>query len=150
LESRNIEKLTIRQACPDDIADIIPLSLQLGYPATPEEVFGRLKHLLGDEEHIILVAELPGGKVAGWVQGFVYKPFYSGFMAEVAGLVVDKDCRGQGIGKKLMLAVEAWAKEQDCSIVSLRSNIIRKEAHAFYKNIGYDLIKESYTFRKKL
>jgi len=49
-----------------------------------------------------------------------------------------------------MLAVEAWAKEQDCSIVSLRSNIIRKEAHAFYKNIGYDLIKESYTFRKKL
>jgi GNAT superfamily N-acetyltransferase len=71
-------------------------------------------------------------------------------MTEVAGLVVDKDCRGQGVGKELMKAVEGWAKEKDCVIVSLRSNIIRKEAHTFYKNIGYEIVKEQYTFRKKI
>jgi GNAT superfamily N-acetyltransferase len=122
----------------------------LGYPAAAEEVLARLQRLLEDNEHAVFVAELPGGRVVGWVHGYIYKLFYSELITEVAGLVVDKDCRGQGVGKVLMTAVEGWAKEKDCVIVSLRSNIIRKEAHAFYKNIGYEIVKEQYTIRKKI
>jgi GNAT superfamily N-acetyltransferase len=115
-----------------------------------EEVLTRLGIILRDNEHAVFVAELPGRQVVGWVHGYIYKLFYSDLITEVAGLVVDKDCRGQGVGKELMKAVEGWAKEKDCVIVSLRSNIIRKEAHTFYKNIGYEIVKEQYTFRKKI
>ena len=150
METRNTLNLTIRQASLDDVASITTLCFQLGYPAAEEEVLTRLRSLLVDNEHVVFVAELPGGQVVGWVHAYIYKLFYSDLMTEVSGLVVDKDCRGQGVGKELMMAVEGWAKEKDCAIVGLRSNIIRKEAHTFYKNIGYDLIKEQYTFRKRI
>ncbi len=140
----------IRQANTDDVASISSLCLQLGYPTAEADVLMRLQVLLSDNEHRVFIAEQPGGQIAGWVHVFIYKLFYYDFMAEVAGLVVDKYCRGQGIGRELMAAVECWAKEKGCEEVSLRSNIIRKEAHTFYQNIGYDLVKEQYTFRKRL
>lgn len=142
--------ITVRPADLDDVASITFLCFQLGYPADPEEVRVRLRSLLEDSEHAVFVAELPVGQVVGWVHGYMYKLFYSEPMTEVAGLVVDKECRGQGVGKELMTAIEDWAKEKDCFMVSLRSNVIRKEAHTFYKNIGYDLVKEQYTFRKRI
>lgn len=148
MESINTTGIKIRQAVLEDVASITDLCFQLGYPAVEEEVSVRLQSILGDKEHAVFVAELPVGQVVGWVHGYIYKLFHCDMMTEVAGLVVDKDSRGHGVGKELMMAVEGWARGNGCNIVGLRSNIIRKEAHTFYKNIGYKLIKESYTFRK--
>lgn len=150
MESTSISEVIVRKSAPGDIDAITGLCFQLGYPTEPEVVSVGLSSLAEDEEHAVYVAELKDHGVVGWVHVFIYKPFHCDFMAEVAGLVVDKACRGQGVGKRLMLAVEAWAVEKDCAVVSLRSNIIRKEAHSFYKNLGYEIVKESYTFRKKI
>jgi len=139
----------IRKANSNDAVFLSPLCSQLGYPTAGEEIRMRLQDILNDGEHAVFVAVLPDGKVVGWVHAFIYKPFYSASMAEIAGLVVDEACRKQSIGRSLMEAVESWAKEKDCVVVSLRSNVIRKEAHVFYQGIGYDLVKEQYTFRKK-
>jgi len=140
----------IRKANVNDAVPLSPLCSQLGYPAADEEMRIRLQDILNDGEHAIFVAVLTSGQVVGWVHVFIYKLFHTDFMAEVAGLVVDKACRKQGIGRSLMETVESWAKEKDCVIVSLRSNVIRKEAHVFYQGIGYDLVKEQYTFRKRI
>jgi hypothetical protein len=35
-------------------------------------------------------------------------------------------------------------------VVSVRSNVIRKEAHEFYKGLGYEPTKSQFKFRKKL
>lgn len=150
MEGANVREVTIRKPRSGDAAAITGLCFQLGYPTDPEGVAARLKGLAEDEEHAVYVAELAGKGVVGWVHGFIYKPFHCDFMAEIAGLVVDEACRGRGVGKRLMLAVEAWAGEKGCSSIGLRSNVIRKEAHTFYKNLGYEIIKESYTFRKKI
>ncbi len=148
--STNSSGLLIRKAGLEDAAPLTGLCFQLGYSAVREEVSARLKSLLTDEEHVIFVAEYAGAQVAGWLHAYIYKPFHCDFMTEIAGLVVDKDFRGQGAGRQLMLAAEGWAKGKGCTVVSLRSNIIRKEAHSFYKKLGYDIIKESYTFRKEI
>lgn len=150
MKNVNIPELRIRQAGLNDAASITDLCSQLGYPAVLEEVSVRLQSLIEDKEHVIFVAELQEERVIGWVHGYIYKLFYCNWMTQVAGLVVDRDCRGQGVGKQLMTAVEVWAREKGCDTIGLRSNIIRKEAHTFYRNLGYDLIKESYTFSKKL
>jgi GNAT superfamily N-acetyltransferase len=65
-------------------------------------------------------------------------------------LVVDEACRGQGIGHLLIRQAEQWAWEQGSSTMCVRSNAIRKGAHAFYERAGYENIKTSLTFRKTL
>lgn len=70
--------------------------------------------------------------------------------AEIGGLVVDTEYRGKRIGKKLMRKAEEWAKEKGYLEVRLRSGGYRKEAHQFYKSIGYENIKWQEVFNHKL
>jgi GNAT superfamily N-acetyltransferase len=98
----------------------------------------------------VLVADLPGTKVAGWIQIFLDQVVMSEMRVEVAGLVVDERCRGLGVGRALMGRAEAWALERGCKVVSLRSNVVRKEAHQFYAGLGYSIVKTQHAFRKKL
>lgn len=64
--------------------------------------------------------------------------------------MVDEDRRHGGIGRLLMQQAEQWAREKVCWAVHVRSNVVRKDAHAFYETIGYRRIKTQFTFRKAL
>jgi GNAT superfamily N-acetyltransferase len=64
--------------------------------------------------------------------------------------VVDKEFRRQGIGAKLMKKAEDWAKENGYAEIRLRSGGQRKEAHEFYKAIGYENINWQQLFRLKI
>ncbi len=68
-----------------------------------------------------------------WVHGYLYRLFYAEVMCEIGGLVFEKDYRKMGIGRGLIESVENWAREKECSKVSLRSSSSRKKAHQFYK-----------------
>ena len=56
----------------------------------------------------------------------------------VENVVTDKEHRGQGLGRKIMERAIAFARERDCYKVILESASFRKEAHQFYKNLGFD------------
>jgi GNAT superfamily N-acetyltransferase len=60
------------------------------------------------------------------------------------GVVIDKKYRGKGYGKRLMEEMEEWAKENNCNGIRLTS----KEAHSFYKKMGYKSEKEGKYFIK--
>jgi GNAT superfamily N-acetyltransferase len=49
-----------------------------------------------------------------------------------------------------MSAAERWAIEQGYRMVTLRSNVKRLRAHAFYERLGYETIKTSKSFCKIL
>jgi len=66
------------------------------------------------------------------------------------GLVVDDKRRSLGAGAMLLAAAERWAKSQGCKSVSVRSNVIRGRAHAFYERHGYEHYKTQKAFRKIL
>jgi GNAT superfamily N-acetyltransferase len=68
----------------------------------------------------------------------------------IAGLVVDRGRRQQGIGRLLMAEAERWAREQGCSIVRLWSSKGRADAHAFYRRLGYADVKTQHAFAKSL
>lgn len=70
--------------------------------------------------------------------------------AEIGGLVVDERHRDAGIGRLLLEQAEAWARAKGCGTIRLRSNIIRKEAHQFYLNVGYSNNKTQHAFAKTL
>jgi GNAT superfamily N-acetyltransferase len=129
---------------------IAALSGQLGYPSAPEEIRRRLEPLLRDPLHAVYVAENANGGIAGWIHVFLYQSVESDFRAEVGGLVVDEALRRRGAGRLLLERAEKWARDQGCRRVSLRSNVLREEAHRFYEGLGYRRIKSQHTFQKIL
>lgn len=143
-------RVVIRLATIEDAPRLAPLSGQLGYPSTANQVAARLSPILADPEHVIFVAEQDGGQISGWADVFIMRTIGADARAEIAGLVVDESCRSQGIGRLLMARIEEWAREKGCAAVSLRSNVIRERAHIFYERLGYQLIKTQKSFRKPL
>jgi GNAT superfamily N-acetyltransferase len=58
--------------------------------------------------------------------------------------------RVSGVGRRLVGAAEEWASGRGLSQVTLRSNVIRPESHAFYERVGYTRFKTQHTYRKTL
>jgi len=146
-ESQNIE---IRAARPADASGIASLCGQLGYPTTEKEAGQRLQAILDQGDDAVLVATLPEGDIVGWVHVHVCRLLVADPQVTLGGLVVDEGHRGNGIGRRLMERVEAWAHERGCGVVVLSSNVVRDEAHRFYEGLGYERTKTSYAFRRTL
>jgi len=140
----------VRAAEIKDAEDIARLAIQLGYPSSPAQIRRRISKIMKDGAHAAYVATSSHGRVVGWVHAFVYRLVESDPQAEIGGLVVNEDFRGRGIGKLLMNRAERWARSQGLKSVYLRSNVIREKAHAFYRRLGYRIIKTQHAFRKKL
>ena len=141
--------LQVRRAAARDAAALAHLSGVLGYPATVEQITERLPLIDRDPDQVLLVAE-GDGRVAGWLHATEQIILEYGRRCEIVGLVVDAEVRGVGIGRALMEAAEAWAMERGLGTVSLRSNVVRTEAHAFYQHLGYRVIKTQLALRKEL
>ena len=140
----------IRPARPDDYRQMAELAGQLGYPSNADDVARRLEGLRKTGEHVVFVAQLADGTIAGWIGAFVYCCVEADARVEISGLVVDERFRSQAVGKFLLERAETWAREQGCTAASLRSNVIRERAHAFYERQGYEHTKTQKSFRKKL
>ena len=59
-------------------------------------------------------------------------------IAFVENVVTDSEYRGQGLGRKVMEKAIEFARKNNCYKVILQSASFRKEAHQFYKNLGFD------------
>jgi len=143
-------QVIIRAAEPGDAGRITALCRQLGCPTPPEQVERRIERIRRREEHAVYVAQRPGGDVIGWVHVFVRPLLLAEPHAQIGGLVVDRDHRRRGVGRRLMERAERWARDSHCRAVSLGSNVIRRGTHAFYRAIGYRHTKTQRAFRKPL
>jgi GNAT superfamily N-acetyltransferase len=139
----------VRLADIADAAALATLSAQLGYPADAETIKKRLIGLQQNPEHAVFVAE-SDATLVGWLHVFLRQLLESELMAEVGGLVVDERARGAGVGRSLMARAEQWARDHGCAAVTLRTNVVRKDAHAFYEKLGYANVKTQHTYRKRL
>jgi GNAT superfamily N-acetyltransferase len=141
----------IRRARLTDASAVAELSGQLGYPTSNEEMAARLAHLIRHPRFgAVLIAESFAGRVIGWLHVSVTPLLEVSLRAEVNGLIVAEGQRSSGAGAKLLQAAEAWAKSKGCDGMSIRSNVIRERAHAFYVRNGYEHFKTQKAFRKRL
>ena len=142
--------ITLRPALPEDVPSLTTLCEALGYPSTENAVGERLAQMSHRPDHALFVAEHASAGIIGWVHVYVGLLLESGRQAEIGGLVVSAAYRRGGVGKRLMQRAEQWALAQHCLAVRLRSNLVREDAHAFYRALGYQVTKTSLTFRKAL
>ena len=148
-DSQPAEGISIRQARLADAPALASLATQLGYPSSTLQVEKRMSVALPDPKHRILVA-CSGSGVVGWAHAYLCCLLESDLYVELGGMVVDASHQGCGVGTRLLGQVEEWAVQMGASAVSVRSNIIRREAHKFYCTRGYGLIKTQHAFRKPL
>ena len=141
--------MNTRLARQEDAPAIAALVTQLGYDAAPHDVGDRLARLLMRPGQRFIVAEADG-RLLGWVHVELADYVDSGTYAQIAGLVVDRTHRRQGIGAALMADAETWARQQGCPMMRLRSSSTRTRAHRFYEGLGYANVKSQYSFVKPL
>jgi GNAT superfamily N-acetyltransferase len=140
----------IRRARSNDAARLAALCTELGYAATASEMKSRLSRLRPATDHAVFVAEALESEVIGWLHISVSRLLEVPQRAEVNGLIVDEGQRSKGAGARLLEAAEDWARNKKCVSVSVRSNVIRERAHAFYERHGYEHYKTQKAFRKPL
>ena len=141
---------TIRAPQPADFEKIAELTGQLGYPCTPQEVEKRLAGMQDKEKYAVYVAALANGEIAGWIGMHLFCCVELDIVVEINGLVVDKNVRSRGIGKRLLSAAERWALSRGYDAITVRSNVRRHDAHRFYEKNGYGWTKTQKSFRKVL
>jgi ribosomal protein S18 acetylase RimI-like enzyme len=144
-------KMRIRRAVIADIPIILGLIIQL---RKIENSFSKriscnketkcffekvLPKILNDKDHVFFVAEDKKivGLVFGWKENIhpIYKNEFVGYIADV---IVDKDYRGEGVGKKLVNTLEAEFKKmglKETKLLVLKNN---EKAHSLWKKIGYE------------
>ena len=152
--------ISIRLARPSDANQIAALTSQLGYDVGPPAAAERLGRILPRGDQRFWVAELGGEgdqtgdpeppAVVGWLHAIVTNHVESESHVHVAGLVVDSEHRGTGIGTRLLEQAERWASEEGCLVVQLNSTTARLATHRFYERRGYTNIKTQYSFGKYL
>ena len=140
----------VRMANASDAEQLVSLCEQLGYPSSLAEIKARLASIDASVENVLFVAQDDYGDLTGFV-GLCARPLIvSDLTAEITGIVVDRKARGNGVGKRLLEEAEKWGRDRGAVMISLRSNVIREEAHKFYLHLGFEISKTSLTFRKKL
>jgi len=86
-------------------------------------------------------------KLVGVATVFVRRNLY-GYMGQIHDVIVDKNYRGRGLGKKLTLGliekVQEISNKQNSNIaISLTSRPARKEANKMYEKLGFQLRAEA-------
>jgi GNAT superfamily N-acetyltransferase len=139
----------IRTAVESDADALADLSVQLGYPSGPAEILDRLRGIQARAEGQVIVAEI-GGTVIGWIHILGVHGLESPAHAVIVGLVVDERHRNRGIGADLVAAAERWATAMRYAKVRARSNVIREDAHRFYRRLGYRETKRQAVLSRQL
>lgn len=143
-------ELILRNAMVSDARALAKLNREeMGYDFPVEETGKKLQASLENPEKKILVAEIQG-RVVGYVHLESYDVLYAPHMKNVMGIAVAREFRRQGVGKALLTAGEAWARETGAVAVRLVSGDARKDAHAFYQSLGYTGNKLQRNFKKML
>lgn len=127
-------------------------NFELGYDVDLDIVKKQIEKLTNDNKHNIIIGfeNEQTRKIVGFVHAELYESLYMDTGLNILGLAVDSNFQGQGIGKKLMSAIEDYALKNNISFIRLNSNVRRVEAHKFYEGIGYICDKTQKRLIKKL
>lgn len=139
----------IREANVNDANDICKICQDdLGYNCTADLVKERIASLDISREQVF-VAEY-NNRVVGFVHAEDYKTLYFDEFVNLLGLAVANDYRRQGVATELIKHVELWAKKMGAKMIRLNSGSSRKEAHEFYRKLGFCNEKEQIRFLKRI
>jgi GNAT superfamily N-acetyltransferase len=128
--------MQIRIATPADAVTLAELLGHLGYPADAAEIPARLGAIVAAGGTVLMGWD--GSGAAAGLVGLQALPVLhaSRPVAYITALAVAPSAQGQGVGRALVAAAEAWARAAGCSRLTVTSAEHRDGAHAFYPRVG--------------
>ena len=140
------EEILLRTARREDLPSIVRLladddlgsSREKYEEPLPQSYHAAFEQIAADPNHELIVAE-SDGKVIGTLH-LMFLPsisFQGGLRAQVESVRVDKECRRLGIGSQMMEWTIERARERGTHVIQLTSHLSRKDAHRFYKKLGF-------------
>lgn len=140
-----------RRAALSDAEKLNVLLSQLsGSLAAPDKMKEKMEKLSRRDDCFLLVAvDADSGALCGSLIGVAFEDICGDCtpILLVENVVTDEAHRGQGIGRAMFEAVEAWGREKECHYCILVSGMERHGAHRFYGALGYS---EQKGFKKYL
>lgn len=135
--------LSIVKATEKDIPIILELFYELERPTPIDDkeikVFqNKIKDYFSDPQKIILLAKQDFKPVGLVSVIFLRRLNRVKLEMYIPELIVTKEYRNTGIGKKLIEYCVILAKKKDCYRIRLESGNQRKDSHLFYKNLGFE------------
>jgi GNAT superfamily N-acetyltransferase len=132
-----IVDLAIRTAETNDAAALAELMCELGYETNTLEMRMRLEKIAGDVRYRTFVA-VEQGKVRGMIGTFAYHSYeHNDLGGRILALVVAKDSRRNGLGRRLIEAAEHDFSQRNITRVAVNTRFEREDAHKFYEKLGY-------------
>ena len=141
--------MIIRVAALSDAEVIAGLVTGLGYASTAAQVQKRLAAMGRDHAALAVVAEEEGGQVTGLATAHGLSTIHADKLVFLlTSLAVAEASRRRGVGRALVEHVEAWARFQGGTRLSVVTGTQRLDAHAFYEQLGF--ARTGFRFVKEL
>jgi len=117
--------------------EIVLLMNELGYQCSLDLIESKLKFIAHSDFDQVFVAIIDD-EVVGLISCHVTTLFHAaGKSGRITSLVVSSGARRKGVGKALLIQADKYFLEKECVKVEVTSSEHRKEAHEFYKAVGY-------------
>lgn len=136
-------EVSVRRAQDKDVKDILEILYELERPKPIDnnelKIFkNKIDDYLADPQKEILVAK-GNSKIIGVASiVFIRRLNRAKLEMYIPELVVSKEFRHQGVGKKLILYCEELAKKKKGYRIRLESGNQRTDSHKFYKKMGFE------------
>ena len=142
--------VSIKKASKNDISNILELLYELGRPKPQNSLEThsfeqKIQKYFSNSDKQILVAILEGNLVGVVSIIFLSRLNQKTLEMYIPELIVAKNYRGKGIGKKMIDFCISLAKKKKCHRIRLESGNQRKKSHKFYRKSGFDYTSHSFT-----
>ena len=136
------KSIWIRRANAEDLPVLINLlnilfSIEADFTPNPQKQYRGLQLMLEGEQCCILVAEIEG-KIAGMVTAqLVVSTAEGAYSGWIEDMVIFPEYRQQGIGSRLLAAIETWCYQNGAVRVQLLADRENRPALEFYSKNGW-------------
>jgi len=120
-----------------DVIDLLHQSDRLAAALYPAASTHLLDLTALDRPEVVLLVARSTGPVPGAALGCVALVTHSDGTAEIKRMFLTPDARGQGLGRRLLAAIEAEARARGVSVLRLETGTRQPAAIALYRAAGY-------------
>ncbi len=131
------EKLVVRHF--DNAQDMmiaLPLVQQLYENMDEKKLRNNLEEMIATNDYKMIAVFLDN-KLVGVCGYWVFLMLYCGRYIQISNFIVDENCRGLGIGRRMMQYLENIGRKLDCEKFVLDSYTENKKSHSLYFREGF-------------